>query len=79
MNAFEILADFLDQADTEVEGRALEDPPEPVKFRLRDFARGSLPEAQQAELIRQLNQNRHWIPHLADEVKALRAAPGRKR
>ena len=71
-NAFEILAGFLERAESEVEGRALENPSAAVKVKLREFARGTLPEAEQTELIGQLNQNRHWISLLADEVKALR-------
>ena len=77
-NTFEILAGFLDRAEMEVEGRALEGPPEAVKLKLHDFARGALPEAEQTELIGQLNQNRHWIPLLADAVKALRNPAGDK-
>ena len=71
-NAFEILAGFLDRTDPEVEGRALPEPPEPVKLKLRSFARGLLAPSEQAELVVQLNQNRHWMARLAEEVKALR-------
>jgi len=71
-NAFEILAGFLDRAEPEVEGRALQEPPEAIKMKLREFARGGLAAAEQAELLGQLKQNRHWISLLAQEVKALR-------
>jgi hypothetical protein len=74
-NSFGILAHFLDRTETEVEGRALEEPPEAVKFKLRQFARGEVPEHEQKELFDQLNQNRRWISLLADEVKALRIPP----
>ena len=77
-DGFEILAGFLDRAETEVEGRALEAPPEAVKLKLRDFARGALPEPEHARLLGELNQNRHWIPLLVDEVKALRKRSGEK-
>ena len=69
---FAILAGFLDRAESEVEGRALELPPETFRAKLRDFARGELPEADRLEVICGLNQNRHWLALLADEVKALR-------
>jgi hypothetical protein len=71
-NAFETLAGFLDRAEPEVEGRALQEPPETIKMKLREFARGGLPAPEQAELLGQLKQNRHWISLLAHEVKALR-------
>jgi hypothetical protein len=75
-NTFEMLAGFLDRAEAEVEGRALEEPPETVKAKLRDFARGALPEAEKSEIIGHLGQNRHWILFLADEVKSLRNPSG---
>ena len=71
-NAFEILAGLLDRAEPEVEGRALLEPPEAVKVKLRHFARGGLPPGEQAELVGLLTQNRHWLPLLAEEVKSLR-------
>jgi len=71
-NAFEILAGFLDRSEGEVEGRALEEPPAAVQVKLREFARGALPAAEQAPLLVQLRQNRHWIAQLAEEVKSLR-------
>ena len=75
-NAFEILARFLERGEAEVEGRQLEAPPEAIKLKLRQFARGLLPEAEQPALIAQLTENRHWIALLADEVKALRKTSG---
>ena len=50
----------------------LQEPPEAIKMKLRNFARGELPPAEQAGLLDQLNQNRHWLSLLAEEVKALR-------
>jgi hypothetical protein len=75
-NTFEILAGFLDRAEPEVEGHAMEEPPEAVKMKLREFARGALPEAEQAELLGRLGQNRRWLSFLAEEVKALRNPAG---
>ncbi|HUC86383.1 MAG TPA: hypothetical protein VL970_14395 [Candidatus Acidoferrales bacterium] len=75
-NSFAILAGFLDRGEAEVEGRALESPPEAVRSKLRDFARGELPEAERQALVDQLAVNRHWIPLLADEVKTLRSKAG---
>jgi hypothetical protein len=71
-NDFEILAGLLDRAELEVEGRALQEPPEAVKLKLRNFALGGLQPAERAELLGQLNENRHWLSLLAQEVKALR-------
>ncbi len=70
---FEILARFLEQTESEVEGRSMEQPSPALKVKLRQFARGELPEAEQKFLFDQLSRNRHWIPVLADEVKSLRA------
>jgi hypothetical protein len=71
-NDFEILAGFLDGAEPEVEGRALQEVPEAIKLKLRKFAHGGLPPAELAKLLGQLNQNRDWLSLLAHEVKALR-------
>jgi hypothetical protein len=73
--AFEILARFLDRTESEVEGRSMEQPAPAMKVKLRQFARGELPEAEQKALFDQLSRNRHWIPVLADEVKSLRPPP----
>ena len=77
-NPFARLARFLDQTEPEVEGRALEQPPPAIQLKLRQFARGELPEAQQRELFQELGRNRHWVSLLAEEVKALRPSPGGK-
>ena len=69
---FEILAGYLDRTEPEVEGRALQEPPEPIKLKLRQFARGTLPPAEQADLVSQLDQNRNWIALLEREVKTRR-------
>ncbi len=68
------LIEFLDRFSGEVEGRSLDQPPDALKVRLRDFARGQLPEAQRAELIGQLKDHPDWIALLAAEAKALRPA-----
>lgn len=71
---FEILAGFLESADGEVEGRALDAPPAAVQQQLREFARGKLPEATQKDVFDTLRHNPRWIPFLADEVKSLRGS-----
>ena len=71
-NSFAILAGFLDRGETEVEGRTLEAPPETFRAKLRDFARGELPEPERLEVITRLNRNPQWILLLAEDVKALR-------
>jgi hypothetical protein len=73
-NAFRTLAGFFDLFEIEVEGRDLGEPPREVANKLRDFARGKLPQAKQAELVALLHENPHWVSRLADEVKALRPA-----
>lgn len=72
---FEILAGFLERFGDEVEGREAQEPPAEVKNRLRDFARGQLPQPDCAELMALLGRNPGWIAHLANEVKAMRAGP----
>jgi len=69
---FEILSRFLEQTESEVEGRSLEQPSTAIKLKLRQFARGELPEAEQKALFDQLSRNRNWLSALAEEVKALR-------
>ena len=66
---------FLERTEPEVEGRALEEPGPTDRARLRRFARGELPPAEQKELFDRLNRNRRWTAVLADEVKALRTPP----
>jgi len=70
---FEILARFLERFGDEVEGREVGDPGDDTRARLKQLARGELPEAEQAELFARLNRNPEWIAWLAREVKAMRA------
>lgn len=67
---FNILAGFLDHFGKEVEGRELSEPTQEAKRKLEQLARGTLPDAQQAEVWDLLNQNPQWILWLAQEVKA---------
>ena len=75
---FEILAGFLEKFGDEVEGREHEPIPDDVQGRLRQLARGSLPDAEHSELFTLLNQHPHWISALAAEVKSLRQTPESK-
>lgn len=77
-NTFEILTGFLDRHGAEVEGRETRTLPNELKTRLQSFARGELSEADQADLIRRLNERPEWIAFLAEEVKALRGQNGDK-
>jgi hypothetical protein len=70
---FNILAKFLERYDDEVEGRALPEPADETKSKLRQLARGKLPEPEQEELFVLLNRNPNWIAWLAREVKTLRS------
>lgn len=74
-NTFEILADFLNRFDREVEGRELQELPPEVRLKLRDLARGALSDSERNELFLLLSRNPDWVGRLAEEVKALR--PGR--
>lgn len=76
-NEFEILAGFLAKFGDEVEGRELQEPPNDVETRMRELARGTLPETERAQLFNVLNENPQWIGRLAQEVKALRTEPNR--
>jgi len=69
---FQILAGFLERYGHEVEGRELEEPPEEMKTKLQQLARGQLPEREQADLFTLLSRNPPWVARLAQEVKALR-------
>ena len=69
---FQVLLRFLDRFDGEVEGRELSEPPAETKGRLQRFARGALPESEQAQIFALLDRNPEWIPWLAQEVKGLR-------
>ena len=71
-NEFAILAKFLDRYADDVEGRSMEEPSAEVQQKLKDFAAGSLPEADRNDVISLLHTNPHWVPMLAREAKALR-------
>lgn len=70
---FNILAGFLDHFGREVEGRELSEPTQEAKAKLEQLARGTLPDAEQAEVWDLLNQNPEWVHWLAQEVKAFAA------
>lgn len=69
---FEIVLQFLARFGTDVEGRALKELPAELQPKLREAARGRLPEAQRDELFQWLKENPDWIGRLAEEIKALR-------
>ena len=69
---FHILLNFLERFDNEVQGRELCEPAGDAKVKLQRFARGSLPEPEQAKVFALLDQNPEWIGWLAQEVKSLR-------
>ena len=71
-NTFTILSRFLDRYSDDVEGRSMEEPSADVQQKLRDFATGSLSEAERNNVIALLQTNPHWVPLLAREAKALR-------
>ena len=72
-NTFETLTGFLARHGAEVEGRESPKLPGEMRDRLQAFARGQLPESEQAELVRRINEYPEWVAFLAEEVKALRA------
>jgi hypothetical protein len=72
----QILLKFLERFDDEVQGRELSEPAEDTKVKLRNFARGTLPEEQQTEVFVLLDRNPEWTAWLAKEVKGLRGAAG---
>jgi hypothetical protein len=74
-DTFEILAGFLDKFSGEVEGREWPEPADEAKTKLRQLARGALPESERAEILGQLTRNPAWLAWLAGEVKSLRTAP----
>ena len=76
-NDFEILAGFLAKFSDEVEGRELQDLPKDVQAKLREMARGNLPESERSRLFDLLKENPAWVGRLADEVKALRTGTNR--
>jgi hypothetical protein len=73
-NTFQILAQFLQRAEGEVEGRELQEPAEETKLQLKRLARGELPERDQTGLFAELNGHPDWIVWLAREIKAMRAS-----
>jgi hypothetical protein len=75
MNTFQILAQFLQRAEGEVEGRELQEPAEETKLQLKRLARGELAEREQTSLFTELNSHPDWIVWLAREVKNMRATP----
>jgi hypothetical protein len=68
-----ILMKFLERFDDEVQGREVTEPAEDTKIKLRDFARGTLPEQEQTEVFVLLDKNPEWTAWLANEVKGLRS------
>ena len=68
----QILLKFLERFDDEVQGRALSEPAEEEKDKLQRFARGSLPEKEQTEVLILLDRHPDWTAWLAKEVKGLR-------
>jgi hypothetical protein len=78
-NTFEILTGFLSRFGEEVEGRESTSLPPELSAQLRRFARGQLSEAEQAELIQQLNEHPDWVAALAAEARALRGPDGANR
>ena len=69
---FQILASFLDKYIDEVEGRSLEEPGPEIKGQLQQFASGTLTEPERNHVVSLLKDNPHWLPFLAEEVKARR-------
>jgi len=75
-NSFEILTRFLERYSDEVEGRQLREPSLEVTNKLKEFAKGTLPEDERNTLLNLLKENPNWIPVIANEIKALRPGPG---
>ncbi len=73
---FQILLKFLERFDDEVQGRELSEPAGDTKIKLQRFARGTLPEPEQADAFALLDRNPEWIGWLAKEVKGLRRGDG---
>jgi len=71
-NQFTILSRFLDRYGDDVEGRSMEEPSAEVQQQLKNFAAGSLSEAERKDVITLLQNNPHWVPLLASQAKALR-------
>jgi hypothetical protein len=66
------LLKFLERFDDEVQGREVTEPAQDTKIKLRDFARGTLPDKEQTEIFVLLDKNPEWTAWLASEVKGLR-------
>ncbi len=73
MNTFQVLAAFLEGHGTEVEGRAVAEPPAETRQKLELLAAGKLPEPEQQPLFEALGQNPEWVAWLAREVKGRRS------
>lgn len=69
---FQILSRFLAQFGPEVEGREAAQPPEEVRSRLEQLARGNVSEPEQEGLFKLLRKNPEWTAWLAQEVKGMR-------
>jgi len=69
---FQILAGFLDKFSDDVVGHAREDIPADLRARLRDFAQGTLDDAERARLCLSMKENPQWIPALAMEARTPR-------
>jgi hypothetical protein len=68
----QILLKFLERFDDEVQGRELSEPADEAKDKLQRFARGTLPEKEQTEVLILLDRHPDWTAWLAKEVKGLR-------
>ena len=71
-NQFTILSRFLERYSDDVEGRSMEEPSTEVQQMLKNFADGSLSEADRKDVIALLQNNPNWVPLLASQAKALR-------
>ena len=71
-NDFEILSRFLDRYGDDVEGRELDEIPDHIKPKLRDFAYGTLSETERRDLAKLLKEHSAWVRFLAGEARTLR-------
>ncbi len=76
MDAFQVLAAFLERFGTEAEGRQLPELGSEANQKLRQLAEGKLPEADRTELLDDLSRNPELIARLAEEIKARRQRVG---
>ena len=74
-NEFDILADFLDHTEGEVEGRGADAPTENLRQQFRQLAGGQLPAAERDRLLAELAHHPDWVTDIAEQVRSLRA-PG---